>query len=152
MKNLILTMIFLSFANAQSKILINEQDSEHTHSEHTTSETMEMPSITSETVKADDLTLVFNNYFELKKILEEGDINLTSTKATELVKSLENVQMNELKMDVHMVWMKVMKDLKADAKKIAKSKNKNSQRKFFTSLSNNMYSLIKIAKYKEPVI
>jgi hypothetical protein len=68
------------------------------------------------------------------------------------VKSLENVQMNELKMDVHMVWMKVMKDLKADAKKIAKSKNKNSQRKFFTSLSNNMYSLIKIAKYKEPVI
>ena len=126
MKNLILTMIFLSFANAQSKILINEQDSEHTHSEHTTSETMEMPSTTTETVKADDLTLVFDHYFEVKKSLVEADRNLTSTKATELVKSLENVQMNELKMDVHMVWMKVMKDLKADAKKIAKSKNKKN--------------------------
>ncbi len=89
MKNLILTMIFLSFANAQSKILINEQDSEHTHSEHTTSETMEMPSTTTETVKADDLTLVFDHYFEVKKSLVEADRNLTSTKATELVKSLD---------------------------------------------------------------
>jgi hypothetical protein len=67
MKNLILTMIFLSFANAQSKILINEQDSEHTHSEHTTSETMEMPSTTTETVKADDLTLVFDSNLTVEK-------------------------------------------------------------------------------------
>ena len=66
MKNFILTMIFLSFANAQSKILINEQDSEHTKSE-----TMEMPSTTTETVKADDLTLVFDHYFEVKKSLVE---------------------------------------------------------------------------------
>ena len=67
MKNLILTMIFLSFANAQSKILINEQDSEHTHSEHTKSETMEMPSTTTETVKADDLTLIFDNNLTVEK-------------------------------------------------------------------------------------
>lgn len=105
----------------------------------------------SETVKTDYLKLVFDNYFEVKNALIQSDGNLTSTKATELLTSLEKVKMNELEMDVHMVWMKVMKELKADASKISESKNENSQRTNFISLSNNMYSLLKITKYETPV-
>jgi len=118
-------------------------------SENTESETMQMSK--TETVKTEDLKLVFDNYFEVKDALVQSDGNLTATKANELLKSLEKIKMDELKMDVHMVWMEVMKDLKADANKMAKSKAVDSQRKTFISLSKNMYSLLKTAKYEEPV-
>jgi len=112
---------------------------------------MKMPTRMMEIVKTNYLMLVFDSYFAVKNALVNSDGNLTSTKSTELVKSLENVKMNELKMEVHMGWMKVMKELKADANKMAKSKDEKSQRTNFISLSNNMYSLLKIAKYGEPV-
>lgn len=121
------------------------------HSEHTKIETMEMPQTKEKIVKTNFLKLVFDHYFEVKNALVKSDGNLTSIKATDLVKSLENVKMNELEIDVHMVWMKVMKDLKTDANNIAESKDENLQRTHFISLSNNMYSLFKIAKYAEPV-
>lgn len=121
-----------------------KMEMEENHSEHTNSGTMEDK-------KTDELKLVFDNYFEVKDALVKSDGNLTSSKATQLLKSLENVKMNELEMDVHVVWMKVMKDLKADANKIAETKDEKSQRTNFISLSDNIYSLLKIAKYEEPV-
>jgi len=121
------------------------------HSEHTNSETMGMPKSATEIIKTDYLRLVFDNYFEVKNALVQSDGNLTSIKATSLLKSLENVKMNALEMDVHMVWMKVIKDLKADANKMAETKDESSQRTNFISLSNNIYSLLKIRKYKTPV-
>jgi len=112
---------------------------------------MEMPQTSIETVKTDFLKLVFDNYFEVKNALVQSDRDLTSLKAVELAKSLENVNMNELEMDVHMVWMKVMGELKSAADKMVESKDLISQRTNFISLSNNLYSLIKVAKYQAPV-
>jgi len=112
---------------------------------------MEMPQTSIETVKTDFLKLVFDNYFEVKNALVQSDRDLTSLKAVELEKSLENVNMNELEMDVHMVWMKVMGELKSAADKMVESKDLISQRTNFISLSNNLYSLIKVAKYQAPV-
>ena len=112
---------------------------------------MKIPIRMTESDKTNYLKLVFDSYFAVKNALVSSDGNLTSIKSTELVKSIENVKMNELKTEVHMGWMKVMKELKGDANKMAKSKDENSQRTDFISLSNNMYSLLKIAKYEEPV-
>jgi len=128
-----------------------EVSTKENHSEHTTSKTMEMPKTTTEIVKIDQLKPVFDTYFEVKNALVQSDGALTSTKATNLLKALESVKMNTLEMDAHMVWMKVMKDLKADANIIAESKDENTQRANFVSLSNNMYSLLKVAKYETPV-
>jgi hypothetical protein len=59
--------------------------------------------------------------------------------------------MDKLAMDVHLVWMKVMKDLTADTKSIYETQDIKKQRTVFMSLSKNMYDLIKVAKYETPV-
>jgi hypothetical protein len=93
---------------------------------------------------------VFNSYFEVKDALVNTDTKAASIKAANLLKALNAVKMNELEMDVHMVWMKVMKDLGLDAKKIADAKKIEDQRKTLIPLTKNMYALMKIAKTETP--
>jgi hypothetical protein len=59
--------------------------------------------------------------------------------------------MNKLSNEQHTVWMKVMKDLKFDTEHIEETKDVGHQRDHFTSLSKNMYELIKVSKYETPV-
>ena len=51
----------------------------------------------------------------------------------------------------HTVWMKVMKDLAFDAEHIAETKDVGHQRDHFTSLSDNIYKLIKVSKQETSV-
>ena len=97
------------------------------------------------------LELVYNAYFELKDALVASDSKVVSEKANELLASIDKVDMKSLKMDVHMVWMNVLKPLKEDAKVIASSKDIEEQRKQFISLSYNMYKIIKIEKAETTV-
>ena len=120
-------------------------------SESTTTDEMGMSKTNLETIQTDYLKIVLDNYFEVKNALVKSDQNLTSNKATKLVEAIKNVNMKELEMNVHMVWMNIMKDLLADANKMVLGKNLDAQRTTFTSLSINMYSLAKVAKYETPV-
>lgn len=61
------------------------------------------------------------------------------------------VKMQELKSDVHTVWMKVMNDLKSDTDKIANATNIEKQRASFITLSENMYQLMKVSKIETPI-
>lgn len=97
------------------------------------------------------LQSVFDNYFLLKDALVKTDSKTSATKANELLASIETVKMETLNMDVHMVWMKVLKDLKADAKSISETQDIKKQRDSFKSLSKNTYELIKVSKPTEPV-
>lgn len=97
------------------------------------------------------LELVYNAYFELKDALVASDSKVVSEKANELLASIDKVDMKSLKMDVHMVWMNVLKPLKEDAKVIASSNDIEEQRKQFISLSYNMYKIIKIEKSETTV-
>jgi copper chaperone CopZ len=101
--------------------------------------------------KQNQLELVYASYFGLKDALVASDSKLTSKKATELVTSIEKVDMSALKMDVHMVWMKVLKSLKVEAKAIATSKDIEAQRKQFITISNDMVQLMKVKKMESPV-
>ena len=47
--------------------------------------------------------------------------------------------------------MKVMKELTANAEKIAASKDVAKQREIFALLSKNMYELVKVSKQETPV-
>ena len=100
---------------------------------------------------ANQLDAVYDNYFAVKDALVKTDGISASAKATALLSSLNGVQMNELKMDVNMVWMKVMKNLKADATLISKSTDAKKQRDSFDTLSENIYQLIKVSKAETPV-
>lgn len=119
--------------------------------DHTTMSENQDPSNSELTKQSNQLQSVFDNYFLLKEALVKTDAKTTAAKSKELLTSVEAVKMETLKMEVHMVWMKVLKDLKADAKSISETQDIKKQRDSFKSLSKNTYELIKVSKPTEPV-
>lgn len=97
------------------------------------------------------LTAVFNNYFAVKDALVQTNGGNASVKSKGLLESIKAVKMEKLPMDVHMVWMKILKDLQEDAEHIADTKDASHQRDHFRTLSKNIYALMKVSKYEEPV-
>jgi hypothetical protein len=100
---------------------------------------------------ADPLKPVLDAYYAVKDALVSSDGNTASTNATNLVKAIKAVKMDQLASEQHMVWMKVMKDLDFDADHISETKDVGHQRDHFSSLSDNMYKLIKSGKPSEAV-
>ena len=97
------------------------------------------------------LKAVFDNYFLVKDALITSNGNSTASASKELVTAINNVKMDKLDMDVHMVWMKVVNTIQKDAENIANTKDVKIQRDHFTSLSKEIYTVIKISKYENPV-
>lgn len=104
----------------------------------------------TETQETNPLSTVFETYFSVKDALVKTDGNTASAKATELLSAINEVKMETLKMDVHMVWMKILENLKTDATSISASKDTKEQRASFISLSESMYKLIKISEQETP--
>ncbi|OAB28082.1 Protein of unknown function [Flavobacterium fryxellicola] len=97
------------------------------------------------------LKVVFDTYFLLKDALVKTDGKSVSIIAKDVMTASSAVNMDELAMDVHMVWMKEMNGLIAGAKEIAATQDIKKQREFFIPFSKSMYELIKVAKYETPV-
>lgn len=104
-----------------------------------------------ETQKTNQLKAVFDNYFVVKDAMISSDGNATSIASKELFTAINNVKMDKLEIDVHMVWMKLVNQIKEDAEHIADTKDIKHQRDYFTTLSKDIYTLIKVAKYETPV-
>ena len=117
------------------------------HSNHTNHQDM----IATATSKSNELQSVFDNYFLVKDALIQSDTSATAIVAKELVTAISNVKMDKLEMEVHMVWMKVLNQMKTDATQMANSKDIKKQRNHFVTLSKEMYLLMKVAKYDETV-
>jgi copper chaperone CopZ len=105
----------------------------------------------SQTISVSSLKNVFDNYFSLKDALVKTDANAASAKAKDLLVSINSIKMETLKMDEHMIWMKVMKDLASEAEQISLTKDLEKQRITFNSLSNNIYELAKVSKQPETI-
>lgn len=99
---------------------------------------------------SNQLSPVFDNYFAVKDALVSTDGTLASNKAKALLTTMNDVKMGELPMDVHTVWMKVMKNLKADTKQMSETNDIAKQRETFITLSKNMYDLMKVSKTATP--
>lgn len=102
------------------------------------------------TQKENQLKAVFDNYFEVKNALVKTDGNTASTKAGELLSAINAVKMETLKMDEHMVWMKVVANLKEDAEHISDTKYAVHQRDHFATLSKSIHELIQVSKQDTP--
>lgn len=105
----------------------------------------------SETQKTNQLNGVFEAYFATKDALVKTDGNTASAKAKDLVEAINEVKMDQLEMNVHTVWMKVLKNLNNDAKQISETKDAQKQRDSFDTLSTSIYELIKVSKLESPV-
>ena len=115
-----------------------------------TSEHSEMDRTTTATTTENQLKAIFDNYFAIKDALVKTDGNTASAKAKELLLAINAVKMETLKMEEHMVWMKVVANLKEDAKHISDTKDVKKQRGYFDTLSKNAYDLIKASKQDTP--
>ena len=96
--------------------------------------------------KENQLKSVFDNYFKLKDALITSDDTATAAKSSLLLASINAVQMDKLDMDVHMVWMKVLNQIKEDSEHIAETNDIKHQRDHFMTLSKEIYSLMKVSK------
>jgi hypothetical protein len=119
-------------------------ENHNNHENHT-----ETPKV--EVQEVNQLKAVFDNYFVVKDAMISSDGNATSIASKELLVSINNIKMDKLEMDVHVVWMKVLNKIKEDAEHIADTKDIKHQRDHFTTLSKDIYSLLKVAKYDVPV-
>lgn len=97
------------------------------------------------------LKAVFDNYFALKDALVQSNGAAAALKAKNLIAAIASVKMDALTNDEHVVFMKVMKDLTLDAQHISETKELSHQRGHFTTLSTNMYKLMKVGKQEVPV-
>ncbi len=123
---------------------VTETNNHDSHANHS-----DMPQMTSQ--KENQLKAVFDNYFLLKDALITSDGTKTALASKELLAAVNNVKMDKLEMEVHMVWMKVVNLIKEDAEHIADTKDIKHQRDHFTSLSKDIYTLIKVSKYETAV-
>jgi hypothetical protein len=114
----------------------------HDHSSHTA---------ITEKQEANQLKAVFDNYFSIKDALVKSDGNTASAKAKNLSDAISSVKMETLSTEEHSVFMQVMKDLAFDAEHIAETKDVGHQRDLFTTLSDNIYKLIKVSKQETSV-
>lgn len=103
------------------------------------------------TQQSSPLNTVFDNYFLVKDALVKTDGNTASTKAKDLLLAINAVKMETLKTEEHTIFMKYLSDLKTDAGHIAESKDAAHQREHFTTLSKNMYELIKVSKQTDTI-
>jgi copper chaperone CopZ len=126
-----------------AKVAVNTESVAENHANHSDMTQTEMQ-------QPNQLTAVFDTYFAVKDALVKTDGATASTKATQLLSAVNAVKMDKLEMDVHMVWMKVLSDLKSDSENISKSNDIAKQRKQFMSLSNNIYALLKVSKTETP--
>jgi Protein of unknown function (DUF3347) len=124
-------------------ILKNETKTETVAENH-----IETPKV--EVQETNQLKSIFDNYFAIKDALVKTDGNTASAKAKELLSAINAVKMETLKIDEHMVWMKVMTNLKEDTEHIANTKDATHQRDYFDTLSKNIYELIKVSKQETP--
>ncbi len=101
--------------------------------------------------EASQLKAVFESYFAIKDALVKTDGGIASAKAKELQTAIAAVKMETLTTTEHTIWMKVQMDLAFDAEHISETKDASHQRDHFTSLSKNMYELMKVAKQDAPI-
>lgn len=130
---------------AKGGLLIPVRASEHEHEAHKTVNQSVTAAI------ADQLAPVLAAYYGVKDALVSSDGASAASNAAILVKALNSVKMNKLGQEEHTVWTKVVKDLSFDAEHIAETKDVGHQRDHFSSLSDNLYKLIKAGKPSQTI-
>ena len=94
---------------------------------------------------------VYTVYFGLKDALIINDGVAASSKAKELFKAIDKAPMDKMAVVQHTVWMKYMTKLSYDAEHIKGVTETEHQREHFSSLSKNIFEVMKVIKPAYPV-
>ena len=109
-------------------------------------------SFAQDITKTTPLSALLNSYYDVKDALVSSNATIAATKADELLKAINGVDMKALSETDMNIFMPLQEKLAFDAKHISETKEIGHQREHFSSLSNNIYKLAKDAKLStEPV-
>jgi hypothetical protein len=89
------------------------------------------------------LSPLLTHYYGVKDALVAGDAKVAATKAGEMWKAINGVNIGALSPSVHTTFMSVKDKLAMDARHISEVTNISHQREHFASLSSNMVVLAK---------
>ena len=102
-------------------------------------------SFAQDSTRTNQFTTLLNAYYGIKNALVSSDATVAATKAGELAKAIDDIDMMALSEADHTSFMAAQEKLKADAQAIAASNKIEAQRATFSSLSNNIYTFAKAA-------
>ena len=102
-------------------------------------------------VNTNPLSKVFTAYFAVKDALTKDDGTMASAKAKDLFNVIDKVDMGKMNPSQHTIWMKYQEKLSYDAEHIKGVTETEHQREHFTSLSKNMFEVMKSFKMDLPV-
>lgn len=89
------------------------------------------------------LDIVLKSYLKMKDAFFAANKEDAQNQAKEILKNIKNVNMELVKGDAHMFWMKKAKIIKEKAKVIAEAENIDTQRRAFKPLSETMIEIYK---------
>lgn len=89
-----------------------------------------------------NLTLFFNAYIDLKNSFVDSDFSKATKNSTNLIKQLKILDMELLKGDEHILWMKELKIIKSSLESISTSKTIEKQRASFKPLSESLSNVV----------
>ena len=89
------------------------------------------------------ISKVFAAYLNLKNGLVANDAKMASASAKTMLDEIGKVPMDKMTAEQHTVWMKYTKKLSYDATHISEVAELDHDREHFTSLSKNMYAVVK---------
>jgi Cu(I)/Ag(I) efflux system membrane fusion protein len=112
------------------------------HSKHEASE-MEVDIIEVEVEFKKQLQGVYDSYSLLVDAFVTSDVDKVKKGAKNVNSSLQKVDMNLLKGEAHMTWMKYLKVLESELATISTSSNISSQRLSFSELNDALYASVK---------
>jgi Cu(I)/Ag(I) efflux system membrane fusion protein len=89
------------------------------------------------------LAEVFDSYIKMKNAFVESNAAKVSKEATGVENALQDVKMELLKGDAHMVWMDQLKTLNSELKSIVGSSDIAAQRLAFAKFNDAFYKSVK---------
>ncbi|HVV04235.1 MAG TPA: DUF3347 domain-containing protein [Puia sp.] len=95
---------------------------------------------------------ILPSYYGIKDALVSGDANAAATKAGELLKAIDGVDMSKMPEKDHTAFMAVKDKLAFDARHISEKKEIGHQREHFVNLSTNMMTLARAVRLSEQPI
>ncbi len=116
-----------------------------------TSKSQGLPDFTSTTPVEfkNQLKLVLDDYLLIKDALVQSNSKLAAEKSKLLINSMEKVDMQLVTGESHNFWMKQMKSIAVNTKRITETKDVSEQRVFFNTLSNSIIKATKSFGVKE---
>lgn len=98
----------------------------------------------------ESIAAVINDYNAIAVNFVKWDSTASATAATALIKSLENVKLDELKKDSSAIYetaVMFIENAKGDAQTIASEKGIRPQREAFNSMTDNLYQFLNTVNY-----